>query len=558
MANRRIKFFSTLLISALSCILNSATLFAGSGNTSFGFTPFYFDLTTSAIEQTHHIVEKYGNLYALHFDNGIPWHEALHDKPFPDKLQREWEGLRRRKPAFHKVYLGLAPVAKDRKTVSPSCEGSLSPWEKKPVYFDNGKVKKAYLNYVKKAVNYFEPDYLNLGIEAGEVAHRDKKAWKQFSTLYRYVRTALKKSHPDLQVGISFGLHTLMTDKKVAKSADALLKDCDFIGVSFYPYMSQFHEKFGAKPLVAPPGQWTDALDWLASFTNKPIAVCETGYNVENVSLPKYDIKMKGNSLLQKQYVRDLVKIARRDAYLFVVWFLPIDYDALYEKLPVGDGTNRIWRNIGLFDKNLKPRPALKYWQSALTPLQSTERAIIDISEKTRDANKVIPQGEKQASVKKEGVIIGFTDRSDLFTGPAYDKWTIDNKGPLSTIKSSMKWSFDYKKGRWQWCTKDIQSGQLDKDLTKIKFWVRSDRAGTVLVEITENGGEAFFAVLNPTTEWALKEISFDALLQQDEKKKNGKLEIEKGIKILIADEAGASKKRKGHRDIWFAKWQFE
>ncbi len=66
------------------------------------------------------------------------------------------------------------------------------------------------------------------------------------------MRNGIKMDYPGLAIGISFGLQTLMDDS-IQNRVDYLVKNSDFIGISFYPYMSTFHEKFGANALAKPP-----------------------------------------------------------------------------------------------------------------------------------------------------------------------------------------------------------------------------------------------------------------------------------------------------------------
>ena len=57
-------------------------------------------------------------------------------------------------------------------------------------------------------------------------------------------------------------------------------------------------------------------------------------------------------------------EIAHGDRYAFVVWFLAIDYDKLYAKMPPGSEVMQLWRNIGLLDGELQPKPAWPIWQA--------------------------------------------------------------------------------------------------------------------------------------------------------------------------------------------------
>jgi hypothetical protein len=67
-----------------------------------------------------------------------------------------------------------------------------------------------------------------------------------------------------------------------------------------------------------------------------------------------------------KTHVRELFDIARRDRYAFVVWFLAIDYDELYAKMPPGSDVMKLWKNIGLLDGEAHSKPALEIWKASV------------------------------------------------------------------------------------------------------------------------------------------------------------------------------------------------
>ena len=40
-----------------------------------------------------------------------------------------------------------------------------------------------------------------------------------------------------------------------------------------------------------------------------------------------------GSEQLQTLFLLDLLQVATRDSYEFLVWFIPVEYDMLYEKM---------------------------------------------------------------------------------------------------------------------------------------------------------------------------------------------------------------------------------
>jgi hypothetical protein len=341
---------------------------ADNANPLFGFTPFPYDFTLEAVVKTHQIVVDNSTIYALHFDDGIPWKEARADAPWPGRIQKEWDDQLRAIPKDYKIYLGLAPLATDRKSLAPATGEQKRlplPGDLAGAALDDPKVEAAYVNYASRAVEKFKPDFLNLGIEAGGVLMRDPVRWHQFERLYDHVRRQIKQRHPQLQIGISFSLGHLRVESNAA-IARPLIHNSDYLGLSFYPSASAFDEKFGLPPYGQGADAWRKPLEWVRGYTDKPIALCETGYTTRDSDVPQFKLHIQGSSELQAQYVGELFEIARRDRYAFVIWFLAIDYDKLYAKMPPGSEVMQLWRNIGLLDGDLHPKPAWQAWQAGI------------------------------------------------------------------------------------------------------------------------------------------------------------------------------------------------
>lgn len=330
-----------------------------------GFTSFPYDMTSEAVENTHNMVVANSNLYAIHMDTCLPWREALYGQAYPKWLTDEWAATLARIPKTHKIYIALTPTAMNRHDLAESCGSTESTRVNRPpgiagARLDANNVKIAYRNYIRKIIETFRPDYLNLGIEISELALYHRTEWSRFAGLYSYVRQNVKTSYPDVKVGLEMVLQTMLIPE-IAALVKPSVEQSDYLGISFYPYGEG--EGTGLPTLSAPPAQWQNPLDWLKTYTTKPIAICETGYTTENHTLNVGSgLHFRGDTDLQRLFLRDLISTAKRDNYWFVVWFVPIDYDALLAKLPPEFDWTRIWVNTGLWDRNLTPKPAYFEW----------------------------------------------------------------------------------------------------------------------------------------------------------------------------------------------------
>lgn len=549
---------ATLAVMALVMLGASALALA---RPLYGFTPFPYDATEQAVVKVQDLLRDHATIYALHFDDGVPWQEILDRKPLPKKVQNEWDNLVRTAPKGRPVYLAITPLAKDRKSLAPG-RGEKDylplPWSLKFASLDDDKVKAAYLEYARLAVRQFKPDYLNLGIEAGELASRDPKTWPKFESLYRHVATALKREYPKMQIGISFGLQSLRKPE-VAARAKALVEESDYIGLSFYPHASPFGERFGDPALANGEDAWREPLEWVRAYTRKPIAFCETGYLTSSVTLKGYNLTLKGDIEMQKRYVRELAQFAEKDNYLFVVWFLAVDYDKLYQRMggdTESNEVNLLWRNIGLWDGEVRAKPALEEWKRAIAGGVSgappKAGAVARAPGAAGAATTAAPAPAATSTATKAaplaGIEVGFSSDRHLFqTGPG-GRMTLDGGGAL--------WSYEYQRSDWAWAVRDVGT-TLPATTKRLKLRIKSDREGLIFLQLEEKGGETFFVMLEPGPDWTDVNINLADLKPDPAKRKDGVLQPDRLTKLLIADSAGRDK-AKGRRNIWFERWAFE
>jgi len=62
-------------------------------------------------------------------------------------------------------------------------------------------------------------------------------------------------------------------------------------------------EVFGQRTLQTDRAPWREPRSWVRAYTNKPIAICETGYTTKDIKLPEYGLDMTGDPATQAAYV---------------------------------------------------------------------------------------------------------------------------------------------------------------------------------------------------------------------------------------------------------------
>jgi hypothetical protein len=328
-----------------------------------GFTPFPHDITAAAMAEMRKFIGDNGDIVCVHLEH-VPWTEALSGEPFHPKMMEEWRGKREAVRAGARVYLAVTPADGGRKALAAyrgEKEGMPLPAGFKGKAFDDEVVMKAYLAYCRRAVEYFNPQYLAIGIETNELFHHSPKQWPAYARLHRHVYEALKKDHPDLPVFASLTLHNLVNPGWAdrAKMLDAVKADltpqCDLVGISFYPFMAGYS------------GREEQAFNWLKKEfgpLGKPFAFAESGQIAQTLEIPSLKLKVEGTPQGQAAFYEKLLTFASANDTAFVISFLYRDYDQMWDKIKLfSPEFFMAWRDCGLIDENGEKRPAYAVWR---------------------------------------------------------------------------------------------------------------------------------------------------------------------------------------------------
>jgi hypothetical protein len=323
-----------------------------------GFTYWPADLSDEGVAIAREYAQARGDIVAVNFIGGIPWPEALDDKPFSKSVQ---ESMNQRAAAGKKLFLSISPLNKDRRDLAPYWGNSENqalpkPWDKEPL--NSARVKRAYINFILRAVDAMRPDYLAIGVESNMLLSRDATKWRQLAELHRDTYTAVKRVHQTLPVFFTTEvLHykRLTRDAKGSaqeKEVGEMMRYSDRFAMSLYPHMSP------EVPRPVPPS----FLDFATRF-KKTIVVSESGMNSRSVDLKSYGTTLRGSDADQQQFTEMLLKTAARDNYEFVINFATTDSERLVAKLrPPLDDIARLWAYTGMQTSDRRPKPASAVW----------------------------------------------------------------------------------------------------------------------------------------------------------------------------------------------------
>jgi hypothetical protein len=328
-----------------------------------GLTPFPHDLTLDGVNAAKRFVRDNADVISVHIE-GVPWLEAHTGEDIHPKLMEDWQRHRDAKPPDGKVYLSLSPLNNGRSGIA----GYRAERENLPLpepfvgkALDDPVVVKAYLEYCRRAIRYFEPDYLTIGIEVNELFHNNRSEWRAYTRLHRQVYEALNRENPALPICVSFTLHNMLNpDWKdradMLAEMKKLMSHNDLVAVSFYPFMAMLG------------GRMDECLAWLRrefDAFKKPYVVSECGQPAEPVVLKSLGFTIPASPESQYRALERLLLFAGRHQVEFLIWYLPRDYDRLWEKIRAGAPEFfGVWRDCGLLDGDGRKRPAYQLWRT--------------------------------------------------------------------------------------------------------------------------------------------------------------------------------------------------
>lgn len=375
---------SATLIVVSSCGKSSTT---ENGRPYFlGFTPFPYDIGAGPLAYSYDQITKNADLIAHHFDNGIPWNEALTDSyPYSENIMSDWQMRKDSAPAGHKVYVAVTPIDSPRSGLALYRKNSdnlplVSPFESHGLNkaFQHSDVKTAYLNYCKRVIEYFRPDFFAFGIEVNLLRkHAGATVWSNFKEFNQFIYSSLKALYPTLPIftsvaGVSLllGYETppaefssdpnpaaAFQNSQLAALQD-VLEGSDYYALSLYPYLSSFF--YTLFPDSYPATMFSD----LFSLSSKPIAIAETGYPGSDIKLG--EVTLVGSPTAQKAYWTQLLAQADQRRFKFLVNFMLRDYTQFCANAGC-PAASLLWETTGLIAADGSARPSLQLFKDALT-----------------------------------------------------------------------------------------------------------------------------------------------------------------------------------------------
>lgn len=340
-----------------------------------GMTPFPSSFDMPARDAAYVKIRDHADLVSHTFQNGVPWPEALNSSDFwtyPMSVVSEWYLTKVRDFTFvpnHPRYVSLQPINYLYNGLA-SYWGSVAhqplpaPWD--TYRFNHPDVIRAFLNYSIAAVEFFEPQFLAIGVESNILLAKRPDLWADYREMHAVVYAGLKARYPDLTVfvtiqnehllglqGASAALRDLTKDfypDVLEREVEHLLQQSDLMALSVYPHMAAGNHI---------DSTYLDTAIAIAQTVGVPLAVEQSGYTTEQVEIEPL-LVLQGSEAVQQTWLAFLLQRALEHEFRFVVNFLSIDYARNFGSAP----TALAWAYTGLWRSDSTAKPGLAVWDA--------------------------------------------------------------------------------------------------------------------------------------------------------------------------------------------------
>ncbi|MFY0643724.1 MAG: glycosyl hydrolase 53 family protein [Bacteroidia bacterium] len=327
-------------------------------NFHMGFTTWPFGPDEEDVDETYDFIAANADIYSHHLDNKIPWQAWRNNTNLPAEFVNDIQYRKNKSINGHQRLVSVSILNSIRDGVIQDYDGS-------PPTFDSlneQSMEDAFVKHLEYIIEELQPNYLVLAMEVNELRIHNASLWQEYKKLMSAVRPRIKAKYGNIKISESLTLHNWYKSDVPDKTAyeqelSDYTEEFDFTAVSFYPFMKG----------LSSPEEMQEALDFLHSQTNKPIAFVETAHIAEDLVIPNFNTNIPSDECQQADYVSTLLNNADDKNYLFLIWWAYRDFDELWETFPEGvKDLGRIWRDTGLLDENGNERPSFSLWKQIL------------------------------------------------------------------------------------------------------------------------------------------------------------------------------------------------
>ncbi len=232
------------------------------------FSPSPLNMTPQAFEDRWAVMARLGEMAMI---SESVWVQQGTPPYPPTNLSQSIQNASKAREYGLEVYLVLQPWNDDRNKPGDGRDNFYSP-----------ETVSEFLAVVENAMRIIQPEYLDIGIEMNIFYRGNPYQWPNYLSLYQRGYELVKELNQELglhtRVLVSFMYEFAQVFKQPLESILSHFttdgRDVDLFGISTYPNTKQAYQSITFDPSKLP----LDYYSRLSSYTNKPFAITETGY----------------------------------------------------------------------------------------------------------------------------------------------------------------------------------------------------------------------------------------------------------------------------------------
>ncbi|MDA9951709.1 hypothetical protein N9D31_03935 [Oligoflexaceae bacterium] len=335
------------------------------------FTPWLNEATLTAEDSVYDFIQTNGDMIAHHFQQGIPYDDALTFPNFDNyhqNIKDEVINRLNKTSSDMPVYLAIDSLNGSRDALTDFWGENANtprsaPWDSRRL--SHPDVITAYVNFSLEMIARFNPVYFNYAPEVSDLIINNVSEFDEFKDFAAAVYTQIKSAYPDLKMIVSVALKTPgSSDMNAIQSRlGEILEYVDTVGISTYGYAFYDHAVKGNPDHL--PDDWLTQI--LEIAPEKSYAIVETGWIAEDLAIPVYGLDVQSSEILQNNYVKKMFTDAKEISAEAIIWFASHDYDVLWSDTLGQDDLSKVWKDTGFVDQDLNERLALDTWQDWLS-----------------------------------------------------------------------------------------------------------------------------------------------------------------------------------------------
>jgi hypothetical protein len=322
-----------------------------------GFATIPRSVSSRTMEYTFSQLAADADITNHQFDRGVPWEEALSGAPFHASVLKDWIYRKSQTPTGHKVLVSAASVRAEGNGIAKYLGEKESmdlpaPWDK--YSFKDAAVRTGYLNYCKRLIRFFNPDYFNMNVDANVLYFRDPAQWKDFLGFHSFIYKSLKTEFPSLTIFSSIAASPMLPGAFIGNdhvkqklAALQLMENSDLYALSFKSGKSL---NYSDNTFAA-----------LFSICNKPLAIAETEFDVFPVD-EKINSTIAGE-LEKPKFISALLKESELHKATFVINFALKNRDAIAKQESYSDHT-ALLRKICFYGETGIEKQPVTVWKN--------------------------------------------------------------------------------------------------------------------------------------------------------------------------------------------------